>query len=266
MLVLEKAYQEKLEHPSSMDLLGVGLVSMTEKRYTIVFSKGIKRPLIKLLVKFYRSEILEKKEGKRIKLLGAYTIYVHFYTIEDESISIFFVNETDKLTKYDGLCSLSKQLVNSYCSNATFSEIDQLCKRAIPSAKGLSALFVISKAGLSLFTKIRKDKKYLEDNFITISGFISAILSFSNEVIGKNTGDTLQAINFESQQLLLTVKENVIFAYLVEDFTKSKNIKRFMELLIEEFLDNYCDRIEDFNGDINQFRNFEQCVDKYFDI
>jgi hypothetical protein len=266
MLVLENVYQEKLEHPSSMDLLGVGLVSMTEKRYTIVFSKGIKRSLIKLLVKFYRSEILEKKEGKRIKLLGAYTIYVHFYTIEDESISIFYVSETDKLIKYDGLCSLSKQLVNSYCSNATFSEINQLCKLAIPSAKELSALFVISKAGLSLFTKIRKDKKYLEDNFITISGFISAILSFSNEVIGKNTGDTLQAINFESQQFLLTVKENVIFAYLVEDFTQSKNIKRFMELLIEEFLDDYCDCVEDFNGDINQFRNFEHLVDKYFDI
>lgn len=266
MLVLEDVYQEKLEHPNSIDLLGVGLVSMSEKRYTIVFSKGIKRSLIKLLIKFYRSEILEKKEGKRIKLLGAYTIYVHFYTIEEESISIFYVSETNKLIKYNGLCSLSKQIINSYCSNATFSEINQLCKRATPSSKELSALFVISKAGLSLFTKIRKDKKYLVDNFITISGFISAILSFSNEVIGKNTGDTLQAINFKNQQLLLTVKEEVIFAYLVEDFKKSKNIKRFMELLIEEFLDDYCDCVEEFNGDISQFRNFEDLVDKYFDM
>jgi hypothetical protein len=249
-----------------MDLLGVGLVSMTDKRYNVVFSKGIKRSLIKLLVKFYRSEILEKKEGKRIKLLGAYTVYVHFYTIENESISIFYVSETNKLIKYDGLCSLSKQLVNSYCSNATFSEINQLCNRVIPSAKDLSALFVISTAGLSLFTKIRKDKKYLADNLITISGFISAILSFSNEVIGKNTSDTLQAINFENQQFLLTVKEGVIFAYLVEDFTKSKNIKRYMELLIEEFLDHYHDCIEDFNGEISQFRNFERVVDKYFDM
>lgn len=266
MLVLENVYQESLEHPSSMDLLGVGLVSLTEKRYNIVFSKGIKRSLIKLLIKFYRSEILEKKEGKRIKLLGAYTIYVHFYTIEDESISIFYVSETNKLIKYDSLCSLSKQLVNSYCSNATFSEINQLCKRATPSAKELSAFFIISTAGLSLFTKVRKDKKYLADNFITISGFISAILSFSNEVIGKKTGDTLQAINFENQKFLLTVKEGIIFAYLVEDFTKSKNIKRFMELLIEEFLDNYCDCIKDFNGEIGQFRDFECVVDKYFDM
>ena len=62
MLVLENVYQETLEQPNSMDLLGVGLVSMTDKRYNIVFSKGIKRSLIKLLVKFYRSEILEKKE------------------------------------------------------------------------------------------------------------------------------------------------------------------------------------------------------------
>lgn len=266
MLVLEKVYQETLEHPSSMDLLGIGLVSMTEKRYNIVFSKGIKRSLIKLLIRFYRSEILEKKEGKRIKLLGAYTIYAHFYTIEDECISIFYVSETNKLIKYDGLCSLSKQLLNSYCSNATFSEINQLCNRAIPSAKELSALFVISTTGHSLFTKVRKDKKYLADNIIIISGFVSAILTFSNEVIGKNTGDTLQAINFENQQFLLTVKDGVIFAYLIEDFTKSKNIKRFMELLIEEFLYQYCDCIKDFNGDISQFINFERVVDKYFVI
>ena len=39
-----------------------------------------------------------------------------------------------------------------------------------------------------------------------------------------------------------------------------------MELLIEEFLDNYCDCIKDFNGEIGQFRDFECVVDKYFDM
>ncbi|GAI70817.1 unnamed protein product, partial [marine sediment metagenome] len=65
---------------------------------------------------------------------------------------------------------------------------------------------------------------------------------------------------------LLTVKDGVIFAYLIEDFTKSKNIKRFMELLIEEFLDNYCDYIKDFNGEVSQFHKFERVVDKYFEM
>jgi hypothetical protein len=89
---------------------------------------------------------------------------------------------------------------------------------------------------------------------------------FSNEVIGKNSGESLQAINFENQQFLITVREGIIFAYLLEDPAYSKVIERYMELLKEEFFEMYHECLKNFDGDLNHFHNFEGIVQKYFSI
>ncbi|MFX0074278.1 MAG: hypothetical protein ACFE96_02465, partial [Candidatus Hermodarchaeota archaeon] len=120
--------------------------------------------------------------------------------------------------------------------------------------------------GHTLFTKIREDKTKLLDNYIQIGGFLSAILMFSNEIIGKNSGESLQAINFENQQFLITVRDGIIFAYLLEDPTFSKAIERCMELLKEEFFEMYSECLKNFDGDLNHFYDFEHVVEKYFSI
>jgi len=266
MIVLEDIYQESLDAPKAIQVLGIGLVSMTKNRDNIVFNKGISLSLMKDLIKLYRPEILNKKEGKIIDLLGIFTVYIHFYTLENEIISIFYINEKDRLVNYEDLCSLSRLLVKTHSSNVSISKVSQICNKAIPSIKGLSALFVINTTGHTLFTKIRNDKIKLSENYIQIGGFLSAILTFSNEVIGKNSGESLQAINFENQQFLITVKEGIIFAYLVEQTNNLEIIERYMDLLKEEFFDLYCDCLKDFNGEVYQFRSFEPVVEKYFSI
>jgi hypothetical protein len=218
------------------------------------------------LIKLYRPEIINKKEGKIIDLLGVFTVYIHFYTCGSEKISIFYVNEKDELVNYDDLCSLSRLLVKNYCSHGSISNIIKICNKAIPSVNGISALFVINTTGHTLFTKIRDDKTKLMENYIQIGGFLSAILMFSNEIIGKNSGESLQAINFENQQFHITVREGIIFAYLLEDPTYSETIERYMELLKEEFFELYCDCLKNFDGDLNHFYSFEHIVEKYFSI
>jgi len=205
MIILEDISQESLELPKAIQVYGIGLVSMTQNRYNIVFNKGISRSFMRDLINLYRPEILNIKEGKLIDLLGIFTVYIHFYTLGNERISIFYINEKDSLINYEDLCSLSRLLVKTYCSNVSISKLSQICNKAIPSIKGLSALFVISTTGHTLFTKIRNDKTKLSENYIQIGGFLSAILMFSNEVIGKNSGESLQAINFENQQFLISV-------------------------------------------------------------
>ncbi len=266
MIEIEDISQESLELQKEIQVLGIGLISMNQNRYNIVFNKGISRSLMKDLIHLYRTEILSKKEGKIIDLLGIFTVYIHFYSVGNERISLFYINEKDKLVNYGDLCSLSRLLVKLYCSNVSHSKIWQICNRAIPSVKGLSALFVISTTGHTLFTKIRNDKTNLSENYIQIGGFLSAILMFSNEVIGKSSGENLQAINFENQKFLITVEEGIIFAYLVEQPTISGTIERYMELLKEEFFELYYDCLKDFNGDLNQFHTFEPVVEKYFSI
>jgi len=238
MIVLEKGHQEILDTPTAMDILGIGIVSITERNSTLIYNKGISRSLMNDLIKLYRSDILEKKEGKLIDLLGIFTVSIHFYSFDMESIAIFYVAEKDTLTDYDVMCSTSRT--------------------------GLSALFVVSTTGHTLFTKIRDDKTSIAENHIQIGGFLSAILMFSNEIIAKNSGDTLQAINFGAQQFIISVKEDIIFAYLVDTSPKTSNFERYTDLIAEEFLDQFRDSVKNFNGDLNQFHCFKLVVDKYF--
>ncbi len=266
MIVLEKGHQEILDTPTAMDILGVGIVSITEKNSKLIYNKGISRSLMNDLIKLYRSDILERKEGKLIDLLGILTVSIHFYSFDTEIIAIFYLNEKDTLTDYDAMCSASRTLAQLYCSNAPLSAINETCNKIIPSFEGLSALFVVSTTGHTLFTKIRDDKSSILENHIQIGGFLSAILMFSNEIIGKNSGDTLQAINLKNQDFIISVKQDIIFAYLVDQSSKSDNFERYVELIAEGFLDQFSDSLKDFNGDLNQFHCFEFVIDKYFSL
>jgi hypothetical protein len=210
MIVLEKGHQELLDTPAAMDILGVGIVSITERNSNLIYNKGISRSLMNDLIKLYSPDILEKKEGKLIDLLGIFTVSIHFYSFDTESIAIFYVIEKDTLTNYDKMCSVSRNLAKLYRSNAPLSAINETCKNMIPSFEGLTALFVVSTTGHTLFTKIRDDQVSIEENHVQIGGFLSAILMFSNEVIGNHSENTLQSINLKDQRFIISVKEDII--------------------------------------------------------
>jgi hypothetical protein len=267
MIVLESCpHEEEIKSPKCTELLGLGLVSISGNRTHTIFKKGIGNGLLKTLVKIYKEQIIEKREGKIIDLLGSHTIYIHFFDVKPDIFTIFYVNEKDKLVRYDNLCSISNKLLKSFCMNRSDADLNKLCEDIIPKVSDISALFIISKAGHSLFTKINKKKKYLVDNYIQIGGFLSAITAFSQEVIGKESGENIEAINFENHQFILIIKYNLIFAYLLERNTNLKQSKRFMELVAEEFYDSYHDQINNFNGGLEPFTSFKNVVNKYFII
>lgn len=267
MIVLENSLcEEEISGSESMDLLGIGLVSISGKRANTIFKKGFSNGLLKTLVKIYKDRIIEKREGKIIDLLGSYTIYIHFFDIKPDIFTIFYVNSKDKLIRYDLLCSISNKLTKSFCGNCSDAKVNDICNRIIPKVSGVSALFIISKGGHALFTQINSRKKSLNDNYIQIGGFLSAITAFSQEVIGKESGGNLEEINFQNQKFILNVKDSLIFAYLLEEDTNLIQIKRFMELLTEEFIDSYHDKLINFNGDIEPFTYFKHIVDKYLII
>ena len=114
MIVVEKGHQELLDIPTVMDILGVGIVSITENISKIIYNKGISRSLMKDLIKLYRPDILEKQEGKLISLLGVFTVSIHFYSFGMESIAIFYILEKDTLTNYGVMCSVSRRLAQLY--------------------------------------------------------------------------------------------------------------------------------------------------------
>lgn len=266
MFVVESSFPELIDDHHPLEMLGLGLVSITSRNHNVIFRKGISTILLNKLIKLYKEEIIKKREGKIIDLLGSFTFYIHFYEVEREIVSIFYINEKDKLIKYQELCSLSNILLRCYCANVSDLELNRICNKVIPCVKGISALFIIYKTGHSLFAKINKEKKFLADNCIQISGFISAILAFSKEVIGKESGESLQAINFESERFYVHLRDNVIFAYLIDKKSKSKNLERFIELIADEFMERFDKDLKDFSGEVTRFAEFNNVVDNYLII
>jgi len=266
MLVLEDLLPDVETKDHSLEMLGVSLVSIHGKTHNIIFRKGIGLPIVKTLIKLFKKKIIQKKEGKLIELLGNYTVYIHFFQVEREIVSIFYINEKDKLIEYNNLCLFSNKLLKKFCLNAPISEINCDCNSIVPALPGISALFIIGDAGHSYFNKINDNQTFLAEHYIQIGGFISAILSFSKEVICKQSGGNLRAINFENQEIYMMVKDEVIFAYLIDKKADSESLKRYIELLIEEFLDLHRERIKNFNGDLTPFNDFESIVNQYFII
>lgn len=266
MIIVEDTYLEEIETLESLEMLGIGLVSILERNYNIIFRKGIGTSLLNKLIKIYKKQIIEKKEGKIVELIGSYTVYVHFFKADNEIVAIFYVNEKDKLINYNDLCLLSNKLLTLFYSNASNTKINSICNKIIPSATGISALFIISVCGHALYVKINKKKKFLAENYIQVGGFISAIMAFSKEVTGNESGDGLKAINFENEQFFIHLKGDVIFAYLVDKKIESRNLNRFIQLVAEEFVERFNDTFKNFNGDITPFSNFETVVDNYLKI
>ena len=67
--------------------------------------------------------------------------------------------------------------------------------------------------------------------------------------------------------MFLKTKSNVIFAYIVEKPNCSENIKRYMQLIVEEFLYRYYSSyVVEFKGDLTPFHSFEGINDEYFEI
>lgn len=265
MIVLEHPFQDLETSTKNLDLLGLGLVSISQNKYNVILVKGINSSLLDKLVRNYREKIINKGEGKLIELIGCYTVYIHFFKIDIGIFSIFYINEKDKLIKYDDLCSLSSQIVNEYYSNCSNSNLNTICTKVVAKLVDVSALFIVSSAGHSLFSKINEENEFLKNNIIQIGGFISALSTFSSELIGRESGDHLKALRFQDRSFIINIKKEVIFACFTEN-NDAKQIEKCIDLIAEEFFDRYEDRVRNFDGDITTFKEFECVIDKYLTI
>ena len=108
----------------------------------------------------------------------------------------------------------------------------------------------------------------MANNNFQIAGFISAILIYSQDFIaGEEYGLKLEDIDLGDQHFYVKTKKGVIFAYLVDKTVCSENIKRYMQLIMEEFLEKYySSHIVAFKGDLAPFHSFEEVIDQYFEI
>ena len=256
-----------------MHLLGVGLIKISdlsgESTTQILFQKGIGIHLIRTIMKLNKTKILTKKQGIAIDLISDYTVYMHYFNTDpSEIIVILYLDNKESILKFSSLFEVSKKLNDAIYSCEEFSDIQNICNSdfIIPQSTSLLAFFIISTSGHLFYSQVDEKKSKLGDFEIQISGFISALLIFTKEMIGEGPGVELKHINFGNQQIYLIVKNNVIFSYLVEEERISKLDRKYMQIVSDEFLDmhkNYTSP-KTFNGDLSRFKNFGNVVDKYF--
>jgi len=138
----------------------------------------------------------------------------------------------------------------------------------IPKATGLIGFLVLDRTGLLYFSKVARNQLIIGKNIFQIAGFISAILIYSQDLIGsEDSGIKLEDIDLGNHHLYVCTKGKVIFAYLIEKNKTTENLKRNIQLVIEKFVDMYYpSQIMNFKGDISPFHCFDKIICQYFDF
>ncbi len=273
MIAMDSKVQNMNGDLAKLHMLGYGLIKITDIEtggiFNIVLQKGIGVPLIQNILELYKKEIITKKQGSSIIPLNEFTIHIQYFNRKSKEISVILYMEEKEPNipvNFSTLYFLSKKINNKTLSNAHSSEIAKVFEDEImiPKSSGVIAIFIIGSAGSPFISKINKNRQNISEHEVHIGGFISALLSFSNTIIGEETGAKLKEINFGNQQFYVISKSSVIFAFLVENMTPI--LQRYMYLIADEFLYQFKDYLKEFNGDITPFASFEENISQYFII
>ncbi|MFX1443537.1 MAG: hypothetical protein ACFFHV_09005 [Promethearchaeota archaeon] len=264
-----------VNNPRMLEVLGIGLIKITFENIEsvdysseVLYQIGIGMPMIQNILHLFKMEIIKKDSGNSIIPLDDFSVFLNFFKNkkELEKLILIYLYEKESPLQYSELYLHSKSIIKFCCDNHSINEIKDIIKNSIeiPLGEGIIGIFVIDTAGCPLFTKIMGKRTDIIDGEVQIGGFISALFSFSQFVIGKETGGKLKEINFGNQLFYTITKKNIIFAFLVEKVTPL--LKRYMYLIADEFLEEYKDHLENFNGDITAFYKFEKNINRYFNI
>lgn len=270
MIVMEnKTYQNSKDN--SILLVGFGLLKFTEVssggKLEILFLKGIGIPLIQNVIELYKKDILEKRKGNSIISLDEFTVFIHFFEDNQEDILvIIYMDERETTINYTQLYRLTKKISGQIHSDTPLSEVIDFCDETIeiPKTDGLLAIFIIGASGSPYISKINKERSTIAKSEVHIGGFVSALFSFSKEIIGQESGAKLKEINFGNQRFYMITKSNVIFAYLVEKVNPL--LERYMYLIAEDFLNEFKEYVINFSGDVSRFSSFHKTINQYFII
>lgn len=270
LMITMENHQNFRENPLVMEMLGIGLVKIsqidTDAQFNVLFQKGIGTPLIQNVIELYKKEIIYKKQGNSIIPLEKFNLFIHYFNHNHDILVIIYMEEKNSSINFSKLYFLSKKINRKFQINEPVLNIIDDFDTAvnIPKINGIIAIFIIGTTGSPYISKINKDRSEIADHEVHIGGFISALLSFSNTIIGEETGAKLKEINFGNQQFYVITKNNVIFAFLVESMNSL--IQRYMYLLADEFLYQFKNLLKEFNGDITPFNCFEEKINQYFII
>jgi hypothetical protein len=128
----------------------------------------------------------------------------------------------------------------------------------------IKQFWVINRGGVCLFNRSNKEEstqqKCVESDSMLVSGMLSAIMSFVSEV---TKSDVKKFENFDSKYLFFA-ENQLIFIVEAKINVPDKKIKKRIKLINDLFIKKYQKQIDEFNGDVGQFKGFKQDLDELF--
>jgi hypothetical protein len=125
---------------------------------------------------------------------------------------------------------------------------------------------LVIKDGLPLFTKNYSNSRNFfsdRDELILISGFLSALNSFSDQFEDLGTIQELKLSNTELRLSFLkeTSIPNLIFLASYDKNSKSLNVEKFLRKISKSFLRKYnLEKISNWSGKMEDFETFEEDI------
>ncbi|MBY8985889.1 MAG: hypothetical protein KGD65_12520 [Candidatus Lokiarchaeota archaeon] len=122
----------------------------------------------------------------------------------------------------------------------------------------LSKSFPNSSNGKNMFSEL--------DNLIMVSGFFSALNSFSNSF---DSLGYISELKMENSNLKLSFLKDphvpdIIFLATFDSDSDLKSVQRFLNKIAEEFFEKFdTTQIADWNGKLDSFKTFENIIEKY---
>ena len=133
---------------------------------------------------------------------------------------------------------------------------------------------IIIKDGLPLLSKNFSDSSDVKnlfsqvDNLIMVSGFFSALNSFSDSF--EDLG-TIRELKLSNNNLKLSFLKdsnipNLIYLATYDNNSKLINVQRFLKKISNLFLENFnINQISKWNGRLDSFKSFENVIAKYIE-
>jgi len=134
----------------------------------------------------------------------------------------------------------------------------------------IDELMIIDKAGIPLYYHNFLRKGYIDDNFHLIASFLDQISRFTRAAFK----DYLNMIEWKDKIFFFYIHKKTEFLLILKcDNTKIENkeiIKKSLDIiannLFKRFLLKFKEVLEDFRGDVSQFKTFSEEIDKMFKL
>ncbi len=130
---------------------------------------------------------------------------------------------------------------------------------------------VIIKDGIPLLSKNFSNSEQLfskTDDLIMISGFFSALNSFSDQFDNLGSICELRLSNNESKLSFLRDQSipNLVYLATFDEKSKGVNVQRYLRKISNTFLKKYnIDQITKWRGRANTFKSFEEIIEQFVD-